>query len=197
MRNADAQLRLRGNVDPSPSDPLMREVSGLLHNASALEVQAADALGKRNWPAAITALRQALQLAPDNAFTHLNLGTALFQTGDAVGALAEFREAVRLSPALAKAQYGIGIVTEAAGRDAEAVDAFAAAVKDDPDYAEARLSLGDVRVSHQVVSFLKRAVPSGEVLGEEPLDLPPRQLRTRAVWWTADPRIIARTGLPG
>jgi len=142
-RNADAQLRLRGGVDPSPSDPLMRQVSGLLHNASAFEVRAADALGKRDWPTAITALRQALQLAPDNAFTHLNLGTALFQTGDAVGALAEFREAVRLSPALAKAHYGIGIVTEAAGRDADAVDAFTAAVKDDPGYAEARLSLGD------------------------------------------------------
>jgi DEAD/DEAH box helicase domain-containing protein len=29
-----------------------------------------------------------------------------------------------------------------------------------------------------------RRLPSGEVLGEKPLDLPPRTLRTRAVWWT-------------
>jgi DEAD/DEAH box helicase domain-containing protein len=34
-----------------------------------------------------------------------------------------------------------------------------------------------------VVSFLKRRVPSGEVLGEEPLDLPERTLTTKAVWW--------------
>ena len=40
------------------------------------------------------------------------------------------------------------------------------------------------RVSNQVVSFLRRRVPSGEVLGEEPLDLPERTLDTRAVWWT-------------
>ena len=51
-------------------------------------------------------------------------------------------------------------------------------------WGEARLSLGDVRVSHQVVSFLKRRVPSGEVIGEEPLDLPERVLQTTAVWWT-------------
>ena len=143
VKNADAQLRLRGNVDPSPSDPLMDQVSGTLQNASAFEVQGADALSQRRWSEAVAALRQAIALAPDNAFTHLNLGTALFETGDSAGALAEFHEAVRLSPTLAKAHYGVGIVSEAAGRDAEALDAFAAAVKSDPDYAEARLSFGD------------------------------------------------------
>jgi tetratricopeptide (TPR) repeat protein len=143
VKNADAQLRLRGNVDPSPSDPLMEQVTGTLQNASAFEVQGADALAQRRWPEAAAALRQAIALAPDNAFTHLNLGTALFETGDSAGALAEFREAVRLSPTLAKAHYGIGIVSEAAGRDNEALAAFGAAVTNDRDYAEARLSFGD------------------------------------------------------
>jgi len=142
-KNADAHLKARGNTDPAPSDPLMRQVSGLLQNATAFEVRGADALGKRRWPEAVDALRQALELAPDNAFTHLNLGTALFETGDAGGALAQFQEAVRLSPGLAKAHYGIGIVTEAAGRDAEAIDAFAAAVNADPSSLEAHLSLAD------------------------------------------------------
>src|SRR5262249_38266635 len=117
VKNADAHLRLRGNVDPSPEDPLMRQVSGLLQSASAFEVRGADALGQRQWADAVVALRQALELAPDNAFTHLNLGTALFETGDATGALSQFREAVRLSPGLAKAHYGIGIVNEAQGHE--------------------------------------------------------------------------------
>jgi DEAD/DEAH box helicase domain-containing protein len=81
----------------------------------------------------------------------------------------------------------------------------AVVVRDDPDYSttareitdititrehvhqrwgDARISFGEVRVSNQVVSFLRRRVPSGEVLGEEPLDLPERTLDTRAVWWT-------------
>ena len=62
-------------------------------------------------------------------------------------------------------------------------------------WGEARLSLGDVRVTHQVVSFLKRAVPSGEVIGEEPLDLPERLLQTTAVWWTLPEHVLAESGL--
>jgi tetratricopeptide (TPR) repeat protein len=142
-KDADAHLRLRGNIDPSPDDPLMRQISGLLQSASAFEVRGAEALSQRRWTDAVTALRQALQLAPDNASTHLNLGTALFETGDATGALSEFREAVRLSPGLAKAHYGIAIVSEAEGHDPEALAAFADAVKNDPDSAETRLSYGD------------------------------------------------------
>ena len=54
------------------------------------------------------------------------------------------------------------------------------------------LSLGEVDVTHQVVSFLKRRQPGGDVLGEEPLDLPPRSLRTVAVWWTVPAEAITQ-----
>ncbi|MEU8104207.1 DEAD/DEAH box helicase [Nonomuraea muscovyensis] len=47
-----------------------------------------------------------------------------------------------------------------------------------------QLHFGEVEVTRQVVSYLKRRLHSGEMLGDEPLDLPPRTLRTRAVWWT-------------
>ncbi|MGW1839993.1 DEAD/DEAH box helicase [Streptomyces sp. NPDC002067] len=47
-----------------------------------------------------------------------------------------------------------------------------------------RLCFGSVEVTNQVVSFLRRKLITGEVLGESKLDLPPRTLRTRAVWWT-------------
>ncbi|WP_329421733.1 DEAD/DEAH box helicase [Streptomyces sp. NBC_01268] len=46
------------------------------------------------------------------------------------------------------------------------------------------LCYGSVEVTNQVVSFLRRRLITGEVLGETKLDLPPRTLRTRAVWWT-------------
>ena len=49
-----------------------------------------------------------------------------------------------------------------------------------------RVSFGTVDVTHQVVSFLRKRLGTGEVLGEEPLDLPPRELRTRAVWYAVD-----------
>jgi DEAD/DEAH box helicase domain-containing protein len=44
--------------------------------------------------------------------------------------------------------------------------------------------LGEVEVSSQVVSFQRRRLDTGEVLGTWPLDLPPRTLRTVAVWAT-------------
>ncbi|WP_078503708.1 DEAD/DEAH box helicase [Streptomyces sulphureus] len=51
-------------------------------------------------------------------------------------------------------------------------------------WGEGRLCFGSVEVTHQVVSYLRRRLVTGEVLGESKLDLPPRTLRTRAVWWT-------------
>jgi DEAD/DEAH box helicase domain-containing protein len=58
-------------------------------------------------------------------------------------------------------------------------------------WGRVRLSFGTVDVTRQVVSFLRKRILTGEVLGEEPLDLPPRELRTRAVWWSADAATLA------
>jgi DEAD/DEAH box helicase domain-containing protein len=57
------------------------------------------------------------------------------------------------------------------------------------------LSFGTVDVSHQVVSYLKKRVGSGEVLGEEPLDLPAQQLMTRAVWYTVTSQLLEAAGI--
>ncbi len=57
------------------------------------------------------------------------------------------------------------------------------------------LSFGTVDVTHQVVAYLKKRLGTGEVLGEEPLDLPPRELRTRAVWYTLTPELLEAAGL--
>jgi DEAD/DEAH box helicase domain-containing protein len=51
-------------------------------------------------------------------------------------------------------------------------------------WGEAEIRFGDVQVTRQVVSFARRRADTGALLGETPLDLPARHLRTRAVWWT-------------
>jgi DEAD/DEAH box helicase domain-containing protein len=63
------------------------------------------------------------------------------------------------------------------------------------DWGTAVLTFGSVDVTNQVVGFVKKRLGSGEVLGEERLDLPERQLRTRAVWWTAGEELLAATAL--
>jgi DEAD/DEAH box helicase domain-containing protein len=57
------------------------------------------------------------------------------------------------------------------------------------------LAYGTVEVTNQVVGYLRRDLRSGAVLGEEPLDLPPRTLTTKAVWWTVGPQALAEAGL--
>jgi DEAD/DEAH box helicase domain-containing protein len=59
----------------------------------------------------------------------------------------------------------------------------------------AQLHLGRVHVTSQVVAYLRRRLLTGEVLGEEPLDLPPRQLTTTAVWWTLDAALVEASGV--
>ncbi|WP_107081797.1 DEAD/DEAH box helicase [Streptomyces sp. SBT349] len=62
-------------------------------------------------------------------------------------------------------------------------------------WGDARLGFGSVEVTHQVVSFLRRRLLTGEVLGETRLDLPPRTLRTRAVWWTVTEDQVEAAGV--
>lgn len=62
-------------------------------------------------------------------------------------------------------------------------------------WGDADVYLGKVDVSSQVVAFLKRRYLTGEVLGEELLDLPPRNLHTTAVWWTVSPEKLQSIGL--
>jgi tetratricopeptide (TPR) repeat protein len=152
---AEAHLRDRSEVELLPSDPLMGEVAGLLQNAAAYETRGVKAIDARQWPDAVAALRKAVELAPDNAFTRLNLGTALYMLDDRSGAVEQFQAAVKLNPTLAKAHYALGVAYEVDGKDADAVAAFFTAVGADAGYGEARLALANA---------LRRSGRTGESL---------------------------------
>jgi len=91
-------------------------------------------------------------------------------------------------------------------------DAVALVHADDPDWSTSAREITDIRVvetlrtadsgpvslhfgivdvTSQVVSYLRKRVATGEVLDERPLELPPRQLRTRAVYYTVDDAVVA------
>jgi DEAD/DEAH box helicase domain-containing protein len=55
------------------------------------------------------------------------------------------------------------------------------------------LFLGTVDVTSQVVGYQRRRLGTGEVIDTRPLDLPVRQLRTTAVWWTISPGELDRS----
>jgi DEAD/DEAH box helicase domain-containing protein len=77
----------------------------------------------------------------------------------------------------------------------ELTDITIVAEREHVPWGEARICLGTVEVSHQVVSYLRRRQPSGEVIDEVPLDLPLQTLGTQAVWWTLPDDVLAEAGL--
>jgi DEAD/DEAH box helicase domain-containing protein len=62
-------------------------------------------------------------------------------------------------------------------------------------WGDVTFSFGTVDVTNQVVGYLRKRIFTGEVIGDEPLLLPPRQLRTRAVWYTMTLDLLASHGV--
>ncbi|MFC7243475.1 DEAD/DEAH box helicase [Catellatospora aurea] len=80
----------------------------------------------------------------------------------------------------------------------DTIDLTVLEVRSHVDAGPVRLFLGEVEVTSQVVSFQRRRMDSGEVLGTWPLDLPTRTLRTVAVWATiAESAVAGLEDLPG
>ena len=69
-----------------------------------------------------------------------------------------------------------------AARDITSISVLSSDVTE--EWGESRLTFGSVEVVNQVVGFLRKRISTGEILGETKLDMPPRTLRTRAVWWS-------------
>jgi DEAD/DEAH box helicase domain-containing protein len=63
------------------------------------------------------------------------------------------------------------------------------------EIGRARLSLGPVEVTEQVTGYRRKDYRTGEVLGDEPLDLPPTRLITRAFWYTVAPSVLIEAGV--
>jgi tetratricopeptide (TPR) repeat protein len=121
----------------------MEEIGTLLQSAIEYEVRGTRALERRDWPQAIASFRAGLDRAPSDPSLHLNLGTALFLSGDAEHARPEFETAVRLSPGYARAHFALGLIEAERGNAAAAIDRFSDAVKFDPAFIDARFSLAE------------------------------------------------------
>jgi eukaryotic-like serine/threonine-protein kinase len=91
---------------------------------------------------AIAECRTALQLNPDSADAHLNLGAILFNARhDYEGAIAEFREAIRLEPGNPATHRNLGNALFAQGKADEAISEYRTALRLNPDFTEAHFGL--------------------------------------------------------
>jgi Flp pilus assembly protein TadD len=90
-------------------------------------------LGREGKPReAVRYLTKAVEIDPEFAEAHHNLGLAREQAGDEPGALASLREAVRLKPAVARYRMSLAALLEGSGRTAEAASEYREAARLDP-----------------------------------------------------------------
>jgi DEAD/DEAH box helicase domain-containing protein len=79
----------------------------------------------------------------------------------------------------------------------DVTDLSVVSIREYVDAGPVGLFLGEVDVTNQVVSYQRRRIGSGEVIDTRPLELPPRELRTVAVWFTLSPQLLTRSGVEG
>ena len=92
---------------------------------------------------AIAAYRRAIELNPDHAEAHNNLGNVLGEQGRLDEAIAAYHRAIALKPDLGRGPQQPGHRAEGQGRLDEAIAAYHRAIELKPDYAEAHNNLGN------------------------------------------------------
>ncbi len=92
---------------------------------------------------AVELIGKALELVPNFADAHNNLGNALKEQGELAEAVASYRKAVSLKPDHAEAHYNLGNALKEQGKLAGAVASYEKAISLKPDYARAHNNLGD------------------------------------------------------
>jgi tetratricopeptide (TPR) repeat protein len=92
-------------------------------------------------PEAIEAYEKALELDPNHAAAHINLGTLHYNRQDYVQAEAHYRQAVEVDPRYALAYFDLGNVLDETGRLQDAIQAYKQAIQLAPTYADAHYNL--------------------------------------------------------
>lgn len=86
------------------------------------------------------AYRRALELDPDHADAHVNLGRLLHEAKDISGAWAHYLRALALQPGHAIAAFNLGVALEDAGHPGEALAQYDRALAADPACADAHFN---------------------------------------------------------
>ncbi len=90
---------------------------------------------------AIEMYQQVLDLDPDHAAAHINLGTLHYNRQEYVLAEKHYRRAIEVDPRYALAYFDLGNVLDETGRVTEAIQTYSTALQLAPTYADAHYNL--------------------------------------------------------
>ncbi|AEA59622.1 TPR repeat [Burkholderia gladioli] len=130
-RLAEAERDYRAALAANPSDADALHLFGVLRHQQGQNQEAADLVGR------------AVELRPNDAALHLNLGNALKALGRIDDAIVRFRNALTLAPDFPLAHYNLGNAYAAQERHEDAVDAFERALRLSPGDASIHNNLGN------------------------------------------------------
>jgi tetratricopeptide (TPR) repeat protein len=131
----------RDNVVTSTTKPLAMpgpipaDVAGLFSQGIALEED------PNTQAQAITAYQRVLELDPEHAAAHINLGTLHYNRQDYRLSEKHYRAAIEIDPRYALAYFDLGNVLDETGRVAEAIQAYNTALQLAPTYGDAHYNV--------------------------------------------------------
>ena len=108
------------------------------------------------WPKAARAFQKAIEIEPNMALLHNNLGLALFETGQTRSALTHLNRALALDPKMPDAYNNMGLVLLGSGDSKNAVEYFTKAVAIKPAWSTAYSNLGAALIQEGMPS---KAIP--------------------------------------
>jgi len=90
---------------------------------------------------AIAIYQQVIEIEPDYAAAHINLGTLFYNRQNFVEAEKHYRHAIKADPRYALAHFDLGNVLDETGRIDDAISAYRTAIQLAPTYADAHYNL--------------------------------------------------------
>ena len=115
--------------------PLPADIAGLFARGIALEED------PNTQSQAIAAYQRVLEMDPDHAAAHINLGTLHYNRQDYTLSEKHYRAAIAIDPRYALAYFDLGNVLDETGRVAEAIQAYNTALQLAPTYGDAHYNV--------------------------------------------------------
>jgi tetratricopeptide (TPR) repeat protein len=111
----------------------------------------------RYWHTSESLFRHALATTKNNALAHLNLATALAESGNLTEAEGHYAIALRIEPDSPDVLYNLGLIHAKRDETAKAIKAYQEALRIRPDYADALNNLAWIRAANSDADFRNAA----------------------------------------
>ena len=124
-----------GPIVVKPQQPDTSDVAELFSRGISLEED------PNNHAQAIATYQRVLELDPNHAAAHINVGTLYYNRQDYVAAEKHYRRAIEIDQRYALAYFDLGNVLDETGRVVEAIQAYNTALQLAPTYADAHYNV--------------------------------------------------------